>query len=159
MGDSVLDLAVSSAHTLEMKGIALGLGILLAFVSGIGCKGKPTLVGRWTGTIQAPGMSVEAELAFDKSGTLAFKQTAMGQSSTQMGPYKEAEKSVEFTPTTIESPTLTKAQADQLNAQLAAANKTVTFDLVWKDADHITITQRGAPAPLDKALEFTRVKG
>jgi hypothetical protein len=83
----------------------------------------------------------------------------MGQSSTQKGEYKEAEKSFTFKPSSIESPSINKEAAEKINSQIKSANKTITFAVEWKDADTINVTQQGASAPMNVAFTLKRKKG
>lgn len=124
----------------------------------MGCKAKPSLVGTWTGSLQVQGVGLDLSLRFENGGTLAFTQTAAGQTSTQKGLYKELESSFTFSPTAVESPGLPKESIDQINAALAATPQTVTFSLEWKDPDTIVVAQQGAPSLLAAPITLKRSK-
>lgn len=132
------------------------LAIVLALVVAAGCKGKPTLVGDWTGTITVQTLEVAMDFHFDKDGTLKLTQSVMGKNSSQMGTYKEEEKSFSMTATSMEAPDLPKAMVDKVNEDLKKNPKTVTFDLVWKDENNIEVSQREARPPLDQKIVLKR---
>ena len=137
---------------------SLVVAIVAALLLASGCKSKPTLVGEWTGTMPIQGFSVDTKFVFGADGTLAVIQTMGGQGSTQKGTYKEEEKTFTVIPTSFETPSLSKATLDQLNAALAKNAKPMTFTLVWTDADTIVVTQQGAPVPLNLAITLKRKK-
>jgi hypothetical protein len=145
------------AYDAVMKFRFLLIPLLLIVFFG-GCKSKPTLVGTWSGSAQVMGTSVDTEFDFSPDGKLAVKQSAKGQSSTQKGEYKEAEKSFTFKPLSIESPLINQEQAAKINAQIAAANKTVNFTVDWKDEDTINVTQQGDQSGMNITFTLKRKK-
>ncbi|MBI5705914.1 MAG: hypothetical protein HZC36_02870 [Armatimonadetes bacterium] len=132
------------------------LAIVLALAVSVGCKGKPSLVGDWTGSITVQTMQVGMDFHFDKDGTVKLTQDVMGRKSAQMGNYKESEKSFTFTATSMEAPDLPKAMVDKVNEGLKKDPKTVTFDIVWKDENSVEISQREATPPLDQKIALKR---
>lgn len=135
----------------------LQLIIAMLFLS-LGCKSKPTLVGDWTGTMSAQGVSVELDFNFGADGTISVMQSANGKGSTQRGTYKSDDKSFTMIPTSVESAAIPKESLDQLNAAIAKNPKPVVFTLVWTNDDTITVNQQGAQPPGDVAIILKRKK-
>ena len=142
-----------------MKGCAV-LFVILTSLCIAGCNSKPSLVGDWSGNLGVSNVTLDMSFHFNQDGTVSVSQSAGGMGSTQKGTYKEdeKEKTVTITATSMESPSIPKAQLDKINELLAKQPQTATFDLEWKDSDTIAIKQRGARPPLDSHITLKRKK-
>ena len=122
---------------------AVAAAMLLAVgLAGAGCKRSPSLVGKWTGTMQ--GMAGSFEFTADEKVTVSV--TTVGGQINLLGNYKVTGDEFTIELTDVQTPGLDSQKAGMVKQSLASVlNKPSTMTIAFVSPDEVSFTEKKAP--------------
>jgi hypothetical protein len=139
-----------------MKTVVAAAMLLAIGLAGSGCKRSPSLVGKWTGTMQ--GMAGTFEFTADEKVTVSV--TTVGGQINLLGNYKVTGDEFTIELTDVQTPGLDAQKAGMVKQSLASVlNKPSTMTIAFASPDEVSFTEKKAagakPPSSDKKASGT----